>query len=60
MGTLGILLLIVGVLGFLATATGLYATVPILVNLDKIPPAGWAVAAVVGLLIWYLTRRPPD
>jgi len=60
MGAIGMILMLVGVLGFLATATGLNATVPLLASLSKIPPVAWAVAAVVGLVLWYFTRRPSD
>ncbi|HOE65520.1 MAG TPA: hypothetical protein PLO62_03250 [Candidatus Hydrogenedentes bacterium] len=60
MRALGMIMMIVGVVAFLITATGFYATIPALAFIGKVPPVVWAIVAVVGIVLWYFTRRPSD
>lgn len=55
MAFLGVLIAVVGVVGFILNFTGVLKLTGPLGN-----PATFAIAAVVGVVLFFLTRRPSD
>lgn len=56
MNIAGIVLMIIGIIGFLLIFTGV---APGVANLG-VPIQGWAGAAIAGFLVWMFTRRARD
>ena len=57
MHVLALIVTLVAALGWVATFAGLTSAVPVL---DQISANIWGIVAIVGLIVWFITRRPAD
>lgn len=57
MHVLALIVTLVAALGWVATFAGITSTVPVL---EQVSANVWGIVAIVGVVVWFITRRPAD